>query len=83
MIQDATASVGAPEYSAHGLRKNSAIQLAEAGCSVQQIMSITGHVTWRQAMHYTQRREQRALALQAMDKLELAKPRTKAQRDSG
>jgi integrase len=72
MIAEATTQIGAKEYTAHGLRKNAAIALAEADCHVQQIMAITGHKTWKEAMRYTQRREQKKLALQAMDKLETA-----------
>jgi integrase len=72
MIAEATAQIGAKEYTAHGLRKNAAIALAEAGCTVHQIMAITGHKTWKQAMHYTQRAGQKQLAQQAMDKLEAA-----------
>ena len=90
MIIEATTQIGAKEFTAHGLRKNAAIALAEADCTVQQIMSITGHKTWRQAMEYTQRRKQRKLALQAMDKLEtasraakVAKPRTSGKQKTG
>jgi hypothetical protein len=87
MIIDATAQIGAKEYSAHGLRKNAAIALAEADCTVQQIMVITGHKTWKEAMNYTQRRDQKKLALQAMDKLEtatkVANLRMKGQRRTG
>ena len=54
MIAEATAQIGSKEYTAHGLRKNAAKALAEAGCTVHQIMAITGHRTWKQAMHYTQ-----------------------------
>jgi integrase-like protein len=43
MIAESTARIGAKEYTAHGLRKNAAIALAEAGCTVHQIMAITGH----------------------------------------
>jgi integrase len=83
MIMEATAQIGAKEYTAHGLRKNAAIALAEADCTVQQIMAITGHKTLKEAMNYTQRRDQRKLAQQAMDKLELANQRTPGQRARG
>jgi integrase len=87
MIMDATAQIGAKEYTAHGLRKNAAIALAEADCTVQQIMAITGHKTWREAMRYTERRAQRKLARQAIDKLEaatkVANPGTKRAQVSG
>lgn len=80
MIAEATAEIGAGQYTAHGLRKNAAIALAEADCTVHQIMAITGHKTWKQAMHYTQRAAQKQLAQQAIDKLEtktqVANPRT-------
>jgi integrase len=84
MIAEATAQIGAKQYTAHGLRKNAAQALAEAGCTVHQIMAITGHKTWKQAMHYTKRVAQKQLAQQAIDKLEsatkLANPRTFAVR---
>jgi integrase len=87
MIMEATAQIDAKDYSAHGLRKNAAIALAEADCTVQQIMAITGHKTWKEAMRYTQRREQRKLAQQAIDKLEtatkVANPRMKRQLAAG
>jgi integrase len=47
MIAEATAQIGAGQYTAHGLRKNAAIALAEADCTVHQIMAITGHKTWK------------------------------------
>jgi integrase len=87
MIAEATAQIGAKEYTAHGLRKNAAIALAQAGCTVHQIMAITGHKTWKQAMHYTQRAGQKQLAQQAIDKLEavtkVANRRTTRVRKSG
>jgi integrase len=70
MVAEATAQIGAKQYTAHGLRKNAAIALAEADCSVPQIMAITGHKTWKQAMHYAARANQRKLSEQAIDKLE-------------
>jgi integrase len=70
MIAEATAQIGHKEYSAHGLRNNAANLLAEAGCSIHQIMAITGHKTFKQAMHYTRRAAQKQLAQQAIDKLE-------------
>jgi integrase len=82
-IIEATTQIGAKGYTAHGLRKNAAIALAEADCTVQQIMAITGHKTWKEAMRYTQRREQRKLAQQAIDKLEVANSRTNRTRASG
>jgi integrase len=83
MIAEATAQIGSKEYTAHGLRKNAAKALAEAGSTVHQIMAITGHKTLKQAMHYTQQATQKKLAQQAIDKLEsstkVANPRTFAE----
>lgn len=77
MIAAATAAIGAKQFTAHGLRKNATIALAEAGCSVPEIMAITGHRTWQQAMHYSARVSQRKLARQAIERLEkVAKTRT-------
>ncbi len=45
MVTVATARIGAKECSAHGLRCNAAVALAEADCTVHQIMAITGHKT--------------------------------------
>jgi integrase len=49
MIRMEAARIGAPECSAHGLRCNAATALAEAECSVHEIMSITGHRTFKEA----------------------------------
>jgi integrase len=54
----------------HGLRKTAARRLAEAGCSEQQIQSITGHATSRMVAHYTKSANQRKLANAAIVKLE-------------
>ena len=37
----------------HGLRKTAAARLAEAGCTEQEIMAVTGHVTSRMVTKYT------------------------------
>jgi len=83
MIAEATARIGAKECTAHGLRCNAAVALSEADCTVQQIMAITGHKTWKEAMRYTAQREQKKLAEQAVAKWEVANPRTPRVRASG
>jgi integrase len=87
MIAEATAQIGHKEYTAHGLRKNAAIALAEADCTVHQVMAITGHKTLRQAMHYTKGVAQKRLAREAINKLEsagrVANPGTSGVRKSG
>lgn len=44
--------------SAHGLRKAMCRRLAEAGCSVPQIMAISGHQTLSEVQRYTRAAEQ-------------------------
>lgn len=57
----------------HGLRKTTAIKLAEAGCSAHEIMAITGHASLKEVERYTKGVAQAKLADRAMKKLELAK----------
>ena len=63
---------GVSGYSVHGLRKNAAQNLAEAGCSVSEIMAITGHRSVGMAMHYAKRAEKKRMARSAIAKLEAA-----------
>ena len=72
MIAEATAQIGHKEFTAHGLRKNAAKALAEAGCTIHELMAITGHKTLKLAMHYSKGAAQKRLAQEAMDKLETA-----------
>ena len=51
---------------AHGLRKAAARRLAEAGCTLHQIASITGHRTLREVERYTRDADQERLAVVAM-----------------
>ncbi len=53
----------------HGLRKAAARRLAEAGCSANEIASITGHASLEEVARYTRAAEQRKLARSAMDRL--------------
>jgi Phage integrase family len=57
----------------HGLRKAAARRLAEAGCTANEIASITGHSTLQEVSRYTKAAEQRMLAKTAIKRLE-AKP---------
>jgi integrase len=56
----------------HGLRTSCGTNLAEAGCTAHEIMSILG-VTLEMAGHYTREAEQRRLAKNAIAKLVAAK----------
>ena len=53
----------------HGLRKAAARRLAEAGCSANEIASITGHASLEEVARYTRAAEQKKLARSAMDRL--------------
>jgi integrase len=65
----------------HGLRKLSAARLAQAGCSVHEIMAITGHRSLAMIKLYTDSAEQKTLAQAAVIRLEKAfgQKRTKRQ----
>lgn len=69
-----------PGLNVHGLRKLAAVRLAEAGCSVHELMSILGWKTLSMAQLYTQDVEQEALAEAAIIRLETrrVKPRETA-----
>jgi integrase len=65
-------TIGIKGYSVHGLRKNAAVALSQAGCSVPEIMAITGHRSATMALHYSKRAERKRLARSAIDKWEAA-----------
>ena len=69
LVRCETTKLDARQYTAHGLRKNASIALAEAGCTPHQIMAITGHKSMKLVLHYTQQVAQRKLAQQAMDRM--------------
>jgi len=53
---------GLPQCSAHGVRKAAASHLADIGCTVHEIMSITGHDTVTEVQRYTKAAHQKQLA---------------------
>jgi integrase len=57
----------------HGLRKAAARRLAEAGCSANEIASITGHVSLEEVARYTKAAEQKKLARAAISRLNVRK----------
>lgn len=69
-ISEAAKLAGIPGCSAHGLRKSAARRLAEAGCTVHEIMAITGHKSLKEVERYTRAVEQRASADAAMLKVQ-------------
>src|SRR6516165_759499 len=50
----------------HGLRKAACRRLAEAGCSANEIMAISGHATLKELVRYTKAGDQARLARNAM-----------------
>ena len=72
MVRLVLQRIGIRGYSIHGLRKNAAQALAEAGCSVDEIMAITGHRSAKMALHYTKRAARKQLAKNAMLRWEAA-----------
>ena len=50
----------------HGLRKAACRRLAEAGCSANEIMAISGHATLKELVRYTKDADQARLARNAM-----------------
>jgi integrase len=69
-MADRIGEAGLPERCVtHGLRKAAARRLAEAGCTVHEIASITGHRTLKEIERYTRAAEQRRLAVAAMARL--------------
>lgn len=77
-FREACNAAGLPKgTSAHGLRKAAARRLAEAGCSVNVIASITGHKSLKEIERYTKAADQERMARDGMRTLiEQTKART-------
>jgi integrase len=54
----------------HGLRKTAARMLAEAGCSVHEIASITGHWSLKEIERYTRAVDLKRLGFAAVHRME-------------
>ena len=66
-IREQCDAAGLPKAcSAHGLRKAACRRLAEAGCSANEIASISGHRTLKEVERYTRAVDQARLARNAM-----------------
>src|SRR5262249_50703562 len=61
----------------HGLRKAAARRLAEAGCTPNEIASITGHQTLKEVSRYTAAADQERLADAAIAKMKTRTPSVK------
>jgi integrase len=64
-FRDRCDEAGLPQCSAHGLRKCAATRLADAGCSLHQVMAMTGHRSMSEIARYTKAADQARLARQA------------------
>lgn len=69
VFRDWCRAAGLKGCSPHGLRKSAATRLADIGCTVHEIMAITGHTTLAEAERYTAAAEQRRLADRAMARM--------------
>jgi integrase len=63
-------SIGITGYTIHGLRHLRGMELAESGCSENEIMAQPGHVTPQMAAHYTKAARRKALSASAARQLE-------------
>jgi integrase len=69
-------AAGLPKIcSAHGLRKAACRRLAEAGCTVHEIMGISGHTSLKEVERYTKEVERSRLANRAMATVIKARPK--------
>lgn len=72
-VKEAATKAGLPpSRSPHGLRRAACRALAEAGCSVWEIMSITGHQSSKEVEGYVADIDKKKLAKSAMKKWEAA-----------
>lgn len=66
-FRDRVAEAGLPKgLSSHGLRKAACRRLAEAGCTPNEIMAISGHKNLKEVTTYTEAASRSALARRAM-----------------
>jgi integrase len=70
MVRKQLREMAVDGYAIHGLCKNAAVALADAGCDAFEIAAITGHRTTAMVAHYAKRHDQRKRARSAMDKWE-------------
>lgn len=64
------AELGFPGYGPHGGRHLAGAALAEAGCTIEEIMSILGHQTEKEARTYVKQASRKVMAKAGMAKLE-------------
>lgn len=67
-IRAVRGAIGAEAYDIHALRHNAASELAEAGCTDEEIAAITGHTSSPMVRLYSRKAAQRARARKAQEK---------------
>jgi integrase len=70
IICTACKELGFAGYSPHGLRHLAGSALAESGCTMDEIMSILGHLTEDEAREYVRQARRKVMARSAMNKWE-------------
>jgi len=79
---DAIEEAGLPDDCVlHGLRKAASRRLADAGCSEEEIKSITGQTTSQMVQHYIKRANKKKMARAAILKLENDRQTSNAKHD--
>lgn len=74
-FRECALAAGLPEgFTAHGLRKAGSRRLAEAGCTPNQIMAITGHANLSEVTLYTASADQERLAEEAIERTKASNP---------
>ena len=67
-IRNRLEALGIEDYTMHGLRKNAGMELAEAGCTVEEIMAVLGHKTPKMALFYCEQARQKVMNENAVGK---------------
>jgi len=70
LVCSACKELGFPGYSPHGLRHLAGAAFAEAGCSMDEVMAVLGHLTEDEAREYVRQARRKVMARSAMDKWE-------------
>lgn len=79
LMRRACNAAGLPHCSAHGLRKAAARRCKDAGCTVEEGMSITGHKSVKEYLRYAGDASRGTLADAAMNKVLANRPQRLAQ----
>lgn len=69
-ICEACTDLGFPGFSPHGLRHLAGASLAEAGCSLHEIMSVLGHLSEKEAAEYVRQAQRKRMAKSGIGKWE-------------